>query len=113
MKNNGSAAFVPKSTIGWTANVYTIGGNWEAMETAGAVFLPAAGRRDGSDVSSVGDYGGYWSSTAHAPDDAYGVDFNSSDVYPIITADRNRGYSVRLITESNSLVSKENLFSSL
>lgn len=35
MKNNGSAAFVPKSTTEWTANVYTIGGNWEAMETAG------------------------------------------------------------------------------
>lgn len=101
MKNGGSGAFVPKSTTGWTANTYTTGGNWEAMESAGAVFLPAAGGRLGSNVSSVGDGGVYWSSTAYVEYSAYYVGFNSSNVYPDYDDYRNRGYSVRLITESN------------
>ena len=108
MKNNGSAAFAPKSSTGWAANIYTIGGNWEAMETAGAVFLPAAGYRNGSYVLNVGDYGLYWSSTALVESRAYGVDFLSYGVSPDSSGARCGGFSVRLITKSNSLVSKEN-----
>ena len=101
MKNNGSAAFVPKSTTEWTANVYTIGGNWEAMETAGAVFLPAAGSRYGLDVEYVGVSGIYWSSTAIDETYAYCVCFDSSDVIPVYDENyRDCGFSVRLITES-------------
>ena len=64
MRNNGSAAFVA-STASWTANVYAAGDDWTAMEKAGALFLPAAGGRDGSYIGSVGIKGSYWSSTAY------------------------------------------------
>ena len=36
---------------------------WSKLEAAGAVFLPAAGRRYGTDVSYVQDYSVYWSAT--------------------------------------------------
>ena len=64
MRNNGSAAFAA-STASWTANVYAAGDDWTAMEKAGALFLPAAGGRDGSYIGSVGIKGSYWSSTAY------------------------------------------------
>lgn len=37
--------------------IYACGDNWNAMETAGAVFLPAASDRLGSDVFGVGANG--------------------------------------------------------
>ena len=36
---------------------------WGPMESAGAIFLPAAGGRGGTSVPTVGEHGGYWSST--------------------------------------------------
>lgn len=71
----------------------------DANFPADCVFLPAAGGRDGSNVYYAGAYGDYWSSSAHDESHAYGVYFNSSNVYPDF-AYRNYGYSVRLITES-------------
>ena len=35
----------------------------------GAVFLPAAGNRGGTDVDGVGSYGCYWSSTPYEAED--------------------------------------------
>ena len=75
--------------------------DWEDAEDAGIVFLPAAGSRSGSNVYDVGDYGYYWSSTASGSYSAYYVYFYSSNVRPGSLVSRNRGYSVRLITESN------------
>ena len=43
-------------------NTYTAD-QWAAMEEAGAVFLPAAGERNGTRVRSVGYWGEYWTST--------------------------------------------------
>ncbi|MBQ0053808.1 MAG: hypothetical protein KBS89_05060 [Bacteroidales bacterium] len=73
---------------------------WATAETAGLVCLPAAGYRHGSNVYYVGDVGYYWSSTAGSSNDAYNVYFISNDVYPGLSDFRNRGSSVRLITES-------------
>ena len=67
--NNGSGAFVPSATEGWDANVYT-GNDWVAMESAGAVFLPASGHRFEEEVRGVMDAGFYWSLT----DDSKGGD---------------------------------------
>ncbi|MCQ2319172.1 MAG: hypothetical protein MJZ90_09695, partial [Bacteroidales bacterium] len=68
------------------------------LETYGAVFLPAAGYRYGTDVYDAGSYGFYWSGTPSEDyeDDAYSVSFCSGDVY---VGDDNRryGYSVRLV----------------
>ncbi len=47
---------------GWNGNSYTVA-DWTKMETAGCVFLPAAGSRDGNSVSYAGTTGTYWWST--------------------------------------------------
>ncbi len=73
---------------------------WQTMEEAGAVCLPAAGIRDGSDVSNVLDGGIYWSSTADDESSSYLVYFHSRAVSPDESGLRFRGCSVRLITES-------------
>lgn len=73
--------------------------DWSKMEAAGAVFLPAAGRRKGSEVSDVGAYGLYWSSS-HADSDqsyAYIMGFDSDKVRVASTNRRYRGSSVRLV----------------
>ncbi|MCQ2179551.1 MAG: hypothetical protein MJY91_05580 [Bacteroidales bacterium] len=72
---------------------------WATAEAAGLVCLPAAGRRDGSSVSDVGDSGSYWSSTAYDGYDAYFVYFNRDVAGPNSYDHRSSGYSVRLITE--------------
>jgi hypothetical protein len=98
MKNNGSGAFVGSTTTGWTANVYSAE-NWSAMETAGCVFLPAAGWRNGSTVEYAGWFGSYRSSTADGSGNVYVVTFNWEDVTPEDNTARHMGYSVRLVRE--------------
>ena len=44
------------------SNILTLG-QWQLMEAEGAVFLPAAGYREGTNPSSVGGTGYYWSSS--------------------------------------------------
>ena len=73
--------------------------SWSQINAAGIVFLPAAGFRSGSSVSTVGGQGRYWSSTPYDSDDAYYLRFTSSSVFPAINVDRNFGHSVRLVTE--------------
>ena len=90
---------------GWQTGGYpeTQTGNevtWKKMEDAGAVCLPAAGYRYGSNVYRVGGYGYYWSSTGGGFFNASSVHFNSLDVYPDDDDRCYYGYSVRLITES-------------
>lgn len=70
---------------------------WGAMEAAGAVFLPAAGYRDGTDVDVVGNYGYYWSSTAYDGNGARDVNFGRFSVYPGYNDLRYYGQSVRLV----------------
>jgi len=82
-----------------TATSYT-SEQWTAMESAGCVFLPAAGYRDGSDVYFVGGGCYYWSSTAKGDKDAYDLDFKSSYFDPNGFMLRSSGYSVRLVTEA-------------
>lgn len=105
MKNGGSGAFVPQTiTTEWNANVYTTGGNWEAMEAAGALFLPAAGSRSGNSIQlNFGGnyettYGRYWSSSYNKG--AYALLFEGDGKLYTSTADTSLGYSVRLITEA-------------
>lgn len=71
--------------------------DWATLEAAGCVFLPAAGYRNGSSVSGVGSYGGYWSSTYSYSYYAYRVYFNSAYVNLSNYDSRCRGYSVRLV----------------
>ena len=80
-----------------TINNYTIE-EWTKMEANGAVFLPAAGSRNGTYVYAVGTNGAYWSSTYLSTDDAYDMDFSEHhvrrDAY-----NRYSGQSVRLVKD--------------
>ena len=98
--NKGSKAFVSQTT-GWTANEYAAGGNWDAMENAGVVFLPAAGYREGTDDTKVGSFGFYWSSSPfeYRADNAYCMDFTDSGVIPNEFWERYEGCCVRLVTK--------------
>lgn len=82
----------------WTLNQYTAA-EWEQMEAAGAVFLPAAGLRYGTRLYDVGTYGDYWSSTPgneyYAFLMAFGDDFVNDDGI----SSRYGGYSVRLVQD--------------
>jgi len=83
-------------TAGWNGNNYDATA-WGKMESAGCVFLPAAGYREGSSVSGAGTTSCYWSGTACGPGTAYRVYFNSGNLNPAGYIDRHDGYSVRLV----------------
>ena len=83
-------------TSDYTGNSYDAT-QWSSMESAGAVFLPAAGYRDGTTVDYVGSDGYYWSSTAYSAKYAYYVSFYSSNFNPSNRYNRYDGRSVRLV----------------
>lgn len=66
------------------------------LEANGAVFLPAAGNRNGSSLDSEGSWGYYWSSTSGTTFANYLL-FGSSSLNPQNYNDRHKGYSVRLV----------------
>ncbi len=81
----------------YTTNQYD-GANWEAMEAAGAVFLPAAGDREGTDIYMY-DYGWYWTSTSTVDDKAYYLYFYEKG-RDFVEHNRYDAKSVRLVTEA-------------
>lgn len=85
---------------GYNTNTYSVD-EWEKLESAGAVFLPAAGQRQSSSVSTVGDFGKYWSSSPNEKnaDVAFSLSFNSGIVSPNGSSQRSYAYCVRLVTE--------------
>ena len=70
--------------------------DWSELETAGAVFLPAAGFRDGTGVDDVGSDGSYWSASPDGDVDAQGFYFGSGSSF-VGRSSRYYGYSVRLV----------------
>ena len=72
--------------------------DWSKLEASGAVFFPAAGYRDGSDVLSVQGYGGYWCATWPHSSCADFLDFGSSRAI-MRYSDRDYGQSVRLVQD--------------
>ena len=79
-------------------NLHTYSGDaWEAMEKAGAIFLPAAGLRYGTDVYDVKSLGYYWSATLYGTNDAYSLNFDSYGFGPQGSFHRIYGRSVRLV----------------
>jgi len=88
------------NSLGATFSANTItSSNWTSkFEAHGAVFLPAAGIRNGMSVGYVGTNGYYWSSTPNGPDSAHYLNFNGS--YLILNNYyRYFGHSVRLVVE--------------
>ena len=82
----------------WTTNTYSAA-DWAKMEQSGAVFLPAAGGRNGTNVYGVGSDGFYWSSTPGGTNRAFSLYFDSGYVDPLSISNRSRGRSVRLVQD--------------
>ncbi len=72
--------------------------DWQQLEAAGAVFLPASGFREGAFVGYVQSSGYYWSAAPDGSDKAYYMYF-ISDSYFSYNYSRNRNYAlaVRLV----------------
>ena len=78
----------------WTGSGYKVTGS-----NGQSIVLPAAGCRDcNGGMNFVGSYGGFWSSTPGGSDEAWGLDFNSGDVY-MDSGNRCFGLSVRLVQD--------------
>ena len=84
---------------------------WTALEAKGCVFLPAAGRRKGTTVDKVGQYGHYWTSTAYSDDNQNSrnlffkyadSDGTKIDVKSDNNSSRYFGMSVRLARNVNN-----------
>ncbi len=71
----------------------------EKMEAQGAVFLPAAGIRDGYIVGLVDKMGFYWSSTHYEEFYAKGFGFSDTDVQPDMQTRKYKSRSVRLVMD--------------
>ena len=72
---------------------------WSKLESAGAVFLPAAGYRYGTDVRDVQNYGRYWSATEDSSlSAAYSLLFRSVEA-AMGNCYRYYGQSVRLVKD--------------
>lgn len=84
-------------TNDWTTNTYSAE-QWSALEALGAVFLPAAGCREGSYVSNVQHHGRYWFATEDYSQHAYNLLFYL-DGARILNINRSYGLSVRLVKD--------------
>lgn len=84
------------SHTGWSMNSYTAE-EWQRMETAGAVFLPAAGYRNGTNVYQVNTTGRYWSTTRDGDILSYMLSVGEGGVNPQNGTSPSEGCSVRLV----------------
>jgi len=87
--NNGSASFSSNviSSSDWTNN----------LQSHGAVFLPAAGLRNGTSVDYVHNNGLYWSASYYDSNNAQIVGFFNGLLYTDNWGYRYYGHSVRLV----------------
>lgn len=87
--------------IAWTNAVAISLAEWSKMESAGAVFLPAAGLRLGTTPQEVDQEGDYWTSSFIA-EHSRRVMFNNSntgDASFVNGTDAHYGYAVRLVMD--------------
>ena len=89
-----------ESSTSWNGNQYTAT-DWAKMEAAGCVFLPAAGRRDGTTIYDVNASVRYWTSSYYSAQTAYHVGIASSNMKPADYNQKYFGYSVRLVHDAN------------
>ncbi len=101
----GNAAFVPQRTAiiesGWDENEYSFP-DWGKMHSAGAIFLPAAGRSDDEQPGKayyVGEYGCYWHNGAVDYLYANRLQLTNFWINQAINGRRHIGQSVRLVIE--------------
>ena len=96
---------INESNIAYTVNSYGLS-DWEAIESAGAVFLPVVGYRQTSEpvvFFHLNDQGNYWSSSAYSENVNNAIEMyfdNSMSGWPNkkITS-RGYAFCVRLVTD--------------
>ena len=79
-------------------NTYT-SEQWKQMETHGAVFLPAAGRRNGTYILNAGSYGYLWSASKYDAVYSITIYFYAGYLNPQNNYYRDNGHSVRLVAD--------------
>lgn len=86
---------------GYNGNNYNAS-DFASMQASGAVFMPAAGYRNGSSVFGVGlGYGYYWSATSKSGSGASCVYFWDGDFNTDNACHRSYGNHVRLVQDYN------------
>ena len=68
-------------TASFASNTITIQQWSNTLEANGAVFLPAAGIRDGTHMEWVGEHGRYWSTDNDSYTHTYGTFFSNTEFY--------------------------------
>lgn len=82
----------------WADNIFTLG-QWQQMESAGAVFLPCAGFRHDVEIKDVDSCGYYWfASKSDENNNAYSLLINEKGGYPYKRYSRCIGQSIRLVS---------------
>ena len=96
--DNASGCSYDNSTSNnFSHNTYTLE-EWSLMELAGAVFLPAAGFRRGTEVTNTSTSSNpYWSATMSGSTTANILTFSNNNLSPRSSTGRNFGQSVRLV----------------
>lgn len=86
-----------KTAKDYKTNSYRIS-EWSKLESVGAVFLPAAGKREGTTMYGVQSFGIYWSSTKSSDWYSGCLYFDSGSLYTHENG-LDYGCSVRLVLE--------------
>ena len=84
----------------FSSNIISNNTLWSVMESAGAVFIPAAGYRQGTTTNMSGNGGDYWSSTDSSATNAYRTSFYDEHLNLSNNYGRSDGISVRLVRSS-------------
>ena len=95
--NWNGEAFHSGFNEGYNTNVYD-SSTWAGMESSGAIFLPAADYREGTETYHIEAAGYYWSSTP-IYEYAYGMGFDISIASNDVVSSRYGGRSVRLVQD--------------
>ena len=100
--SNYSLSNTNKSYASFSSNRISQSDWQNNFETNGAVFLPAASYRLGSDVNHVGSLGGYWSASHGGSYSARSVWFGDGHLDPDYWHFRYHGFSVRLVCSAEN-----------
>lgn len=84
----------------WTLNTYSLT-EWAAMESNGAIFIPAGGFRDGYGVFYLCDRGYVWSSTEHISNSGFAYYLFFSDWVLCGASNRRDSRNVRLVRDND------------
>ena len=79
---------------------------WQWMEAAGAIFLPADGVRSGNDTYFSNVYCNYWTSSPIYDSHAQYLCINSAEAF-IDHNDRSNGRSVRLVKDTKATIAQK------